>query len=164
LHAAAQPESFHQRKKGTQLTVEIRASWSDVPIILATGYGELPKGSELKLPLLRKPYARDDLAAAILKVIERRLGGQHRISCGRAASRVRQEPVTLAEQIDQAFGVAREVDAADRGGYKLRAARLERIQQHLLVRVARGSGNEARCKALAGEYQRLRHDWFSHPP
>jgi hypothetical protein len=69
LHAAAQPESFHQRKRGTQLAVEIRASWPDVPIILAPGYAELPKDSELKLPLLRKPYAQDDLAAAIVKLI-----------------------------------------------------------------------------------------------
>jgi CheY-like chemotaxis protein len=55
--------------RGTQLAVEIRASWPDVPVILATGYAELPKDSELKLPLLRKPYAQEDLAAAIVEVI-----------------------------------------------------------------------------------------------
>jgi signal transduction histidine kinase len=55
--------------RGTQLAVEIRASWPDVPVILATGYAELPKNSELKLPLLRKPYAQEDLAAVIVEVI-----------------------------------------------------------------------------------------------
>jgi CheY-like chemotaxis protein len=51
--------------RGTQLAAEIRASWPDLPIILATGYAELPKDSALVLPLLHKPYAQADLAAAI---------------------------------------------------------------------------------------------------
>ena len=33
--------------RGTELAVEIRASWPDLPVILATGYAELPKGSAL---------------------------------------------------------------------------------------------------------------------
>jgi hypothetical protein len=67
------------------------------------------------------------------------LGGQHGIACGRAARCVGQKSVTLAEQIDQALRVAREVDAADRGGHQLSAARLDRIQQDLLVGIARRS-------------------------
>ena len=55
--------------RGTQLAMEIRASWPDVPVILATGYADLPKDSGLELPLLRKPYAQEDLAAAIAKVM-----------------------------------------------------------------------------------------------
>ena len=55
--------------RGTELAVEIRASWPDLPVILATGYAELPKGRALRLPLLRKPYAQEDLAAAIVNVI-----------------------------------------------------------------------------------------------
>ena len=35
--------------KGTELAVEIRASWPDLPVILATGYAALPKGSALQL-------------------------------------------------------------------------------------------------------------------
>jgi hypothetical protein len=54
---------------GTQLALAIRASWPDLPILLATCYAELPKDSGLKLALLRKPYAQEDLAAAIVKVI-----------------------------------------------------------------------------------------------
>jgi CheY-like chemotaxis protein len=55
--------------RGTQLAAAIRAAWPDLPVILATGYAELPKGGELELPLLRKPYAQEDLAAAIVKVL-----------------------------------------------------------------------------------------------
>ena len=55
--------------RGTELAAEIRASWPDLPVILATGYAELPKGSALRLPMLRKPYAQEDLAAAIVNVI-----------------------------------------------------------------------------------------------
>ena len=46
-----------------------RASWPDLPVILATGYADLPKDSGLTLPLLRKPFAQEDLAAAIVKAI-----------------------------------------------------------------------------------------------
>lgn len=55
--------------RGTELAAEIRASWPDLPVILATGYAELPKDTQLKLPLLRKPYAQEDLAAAIVDVL-----------------------------------------------------------------------------------------------
>jgi len=57
--------------RGTQLAAEIRASWPDLPVILATGYADLPKdsGLTLTLPLLRKPFAQEDLAAAIVKAI-----------------------------------------------------------------------------------------------
>ena len=55
--------------RGTELAAAIRASWPDLPVILATGYAELPKGSALRLPVLRKPYAQEDLAAAIVNVI-----------------------------------------------------------------------------------------------
>jgi signal transduction histidine kinase/CheY-like chemotaxis protein len=55
--------------RGTELAAEIRASWPDLPVILATGYAELPKSSALRLPMLRKPYAQEDLAAAIVNVI-----------------------------------------------------------------------------------------------
>ena len=55
--------------RGTQLAALIRAAWPDLPIILATGYAELPASRELGLPVLRKPYAQEDLAAAIVKLI-----------------------------------------------------------------------------------------------
>jgi hypothetical protein len=48
-----------------RLAAEIRASWPELPIILATGHAELPKVRELQPPLLRKPHTPQDLAAAI---------------------------------------------------------------------------------------------------
>ena len=63
--------------RGTQLAAEIRASWPDVPVILATGYADLPKDSEMKLPLLRKPYAQEELAAAIGKVLGAKARASH---------------------------------------------------------------------------------------
>ena len=55
--------------RGTQLAAAIRAAWPDLPIILATGYAELPASGALELLVLRKPYAQEDLAAAIVKLV-----------------------------------------------------------------------------------------------
>ena len=50
---------------GTELAQAIAARWPATPIILATGYAELPAGSGGVLPRLAKPYRQDDLAEAI---------------------------------------------------------------------------------------------------
>jgi len=55
--------------RGTQLAAEIRTSWPELPVILATGYAELPKDSALQLPVLHKPYSQDDLAAAMGELV-----------------------------------------------------------------------------------------------
>jgi CheY-like chemotaxis protein len=57
---------------GTQLVAEIRASWPDLPVVIATGYPELPKGGNLELPRLNKPYGQDELAAMIARVMHAR--------------------------------------------------------------------------------------------
>ena len=55
---------------GSQLAAEIRASWPDLPVILATGYAELPgDADDLGLPRLDKPFGQEDLAAAIAGVL-----------------------------------------------------------------------------------------------
>jgi CheY-like chemotaxis protein len=54
---------------GTQLAAEIRAAWPDLPVIIATGYAELPEDRDRKLPRLDKPYGQDDLAAAIDRLL-----------------------------------------------------------------------------------------------
>ncbi len=48
---------------GTELARLTRQTWPTLPIILVTGYPELPKGEDHTLPWLIKPYQRDDLAA-----------------------------------------------------------------------------------------------------
>jgi FixJ family two-component response regulator len=51
--------------RGTQLIETIRAKRPDLPVILATGYADLPNGLPFGLPRLDKPYTQADLQAAI---------------------------------------------------------------------------------------------------
>jgi CheY-like chemotaxis protein len=50
---------------GLQLIQEIRAERSDLPVILATGYAELPPDADPYLPKLAKPFFQHDLAQAV---------------------------------------------------------------------------------------------------
>ena len=52
---------------GVELARQLRASWPDLPIVLATGYAELTTvpGSDIELPRLSKPFMQDDLARMI---------------------------------------------------------------------------------------------------
>ena len=49
---------------GTELIKEIRARWPDMPIVLATGYGELPPGTFVDVKLT-KPFGQEELGQAI---------------------------------------------------------------------------------------------------
>jgi len=49
---------------GTQLAEEIGRSWPDLPVILATGYADLPR-TDTRLPKLSKPFTQVDLDRAI---------------------------------------------------------------------------------------------------
>jgi signal transduction histidine kinase len=46
---------------GSQLSIELRQVMPDLPIVLATGYAELPPGMDLGLPRLSKPFSQSDL-------------------------------------------------------------------------------------------------------
>ena len=50
---------------GTELARQIRQFRPDMPVILATGYAELPNGEDPGLPRLGKPYKPEELAASI---------------------------------------------------------------------------------------------------
>jgi len=54
---------------GTQLSRLIRREWPDLPIILATGYADLPNGEDPGLPRLSKPYQQEELAGMIAQVL-----------------------------------------------------------------------------------------------
>ncbi len=43
----------------------------ELPILVATGYSELPSGGALKLPCLGKPYRESELADAIGRLLNR---------------------------------------------------------------------------------------------
>ncbi|WP_163874292.1 hybrid sensor histidine kinase/response regulator [Rhizobium laguerreae] len=57
------------RMTGAQLAQAIRSEWPDIPIILATGYAEIPEGTGIvDLPRLGKPFSQAQLAEAISRV------------------------------------------------------------------------------------------------
>ncbi len=54
---------------GTQLVEAIRSELPDLPVVLATGYAELPPGSNPGLAKLSKPFSQSDLARAIAAAV-----------------------------------------------------------------------------------------------
>lgn len=57
------------KMNGGQLAMACRDMRPDLPILLATGYAELPDGMELDLPRLAKPYMLQQLELEISKVM-----------------------------------------------------------------------------------------------
>ncbi|MBS0280507.1 MAG: response regulator, partial [Proteobacteria bacterium] len=53
---------------GMQLISAIRERWPDLPVILATGYAELPAGAAQGMPKLAKPFSETDLASTITRL------------------------------------------------------------------------------------------------
>lgn len=53
---------------GLQLARTARELKPDLPVLLATGYAELPEGVTSDLPRLAKPFMQDQLATQIAKV------------------------------------------------------------------------------------------------
>ena len=54
---------------GAQLAIEARRVVPGLPILLATGYAEMPKGATIELPRLGKPYSQVELAREIGKLL-----------------------------------------------------------------------------------------------
>ena len=54
---------------GAELARQIRQVWPDLPIILASGYAELPNAEDPRLPRLSKPFLQDELATQIAKAV-----------------------------------------------------------------------------------------------
>nr|WP_245431742.1 PAS domain-containing hybrid sensor histidine kinase/response regulator [Rhizobium sophoriradicis] len=54
---------------GAQLAQAVRTIRPTLPIVLATGYADLPAGAEVDLPRLGKPYNQDQLAREIHKAM-----------------------------------------------------------------------------------------------
>jgi CheY-like chemotaxis protein len=55
---------------GIELAQEIRAKWPNLPVLLATGYADLPEGQSTDLPRLAKPYKQEELAATLSRMLE----------------------------------------------------------------------------------------------
>ena len=54
---------------GSELVSKIRAEKPELPVILATGYAELPPGEAEGIPRLAKPFRQQDLAEAIAEAV-----------------------------------------------------------------------------------------------
>jgi signal transduction histidine kinase len=54
---------------GTELAKRIRGKWPELPVIIATGYAELPGELDPSVPRLSKPYRQQDLAAVVAQLI-----------------------------------------------------------------------------------------------
>ncbi len=57
---------------GTQLLDIVARKWPDLPVILATGYAEIPGGTIPNVPKLDKPFSGDGLAHAVHKAMTAR--------------------------------------------------------------------------------------------
>ncbi|WP_438751543.1 PAS domain-containing protein [Pararhizobium sp. O133] len=53
---------------GADLVKAARSLNPDFPILLATGYADLPPGADIEVPRLGKPYSQESLAAEIVKL------------------------------------------------------------------------------------------------
>ncbi|WP_181969922.1 hybrid sensor histidine kinase/response regulator [Paraburkholderia sp. DHOC27] len=60
------------RMTGLELATAARTLRPDLPVILATGYAELPEGADTSIPQLRKPYQQQQLVSEIRKALNRR--------------------------------------------------------------------------------------------
>jgi CheY-like chemotaxis protein len=54
---------------GTELAARIRRSWPGLPVVIATGYAELPCDGDPGLPRLSKPYRQQELAALMARLV-----------------------------------------------------------------------------------------------
>jgi PAS domain S-box-containing protein len=54
---------------GMQLAAAIKVDWPNLPILLVSGYAELPSKTPFELPKLAKPFTLDDLEDAVAKMI-----------------------------------------------------------------------------------------------
>jgi signal transduction histidine kinase/ActR/RegA family two-component response regulator len=55
---------------GVELARHIHQAWPLLPVLLASGYAELPNEQALDLPRLSKPYRQDELAAQITMLLD----------------------------------------------------------------------------------------------
>ncbi|MBV9904856.1 MAG: response regulator [Alphaproteobacteria bacterium] len=56
---------------GVELANRVRENYPELPILLATGYADLPSGERGEFPRLTKPYDQSALSAAITKLLRK---------------------------------------------------------------------------------------------
>jgi PAS domain S-box-containing protein len=55
---------------GMQLAAAIKVDWPNLPILLMSGYAELPAKTPFEVPKLAKPFSLDDLEDAVARTME----------------------------------------------------------------------------------------------
>jgi CheY-like chemotaxis protein len=56
---------------GLELAKQVRTLRPNMPILLATGYAELPDAPAMSVPRLNKPFGQKQLAAELARVLRR---------------------------------------------------------------------------------------------
>ncbi len=56
---------------GLELALQIQGTWPGLPVLLATGYADLPDGEIAGLLRLSKPYRQEELAAQVARLLDR---------------------------------------------------------------------------------------------
>uniref|UniRef100_Q07KH7 histidine kinase n=1 Tax=Rhodopseudomonas palustris (strain BisA53) TaxID=316055 RepID=Q07KH7_RHOP5 len=56
---------------GLDLAIRVKSAKPKLPIVLATGYADLPKDTPIEFPRLAKPYTQDELASALAASLDR---------------------------------------------------------------------------------------------
>jgi PAS domain S-box-containing protein len=79
---------------GLELIAAIKQEWPALPVVLATGYAELPPGTDPSLPKLAKPYQQEALAAVLAEQTCRPLRGDTIV---RLRPRAKPEPEVAAD-------------------------------------------------------------------
>jgi PAS domain S-box-containing protein len=54
---------------GAQLAEAARAGWPELPVLMVSGYAELPEGAANGIPRLAKPFREDQLARALVETV-----------------------------------------------------------------------------------------------
>ena len=54
---------------GVELAAAIKTAWPTLPVLLSTGYDELPSGIDSSLPRLLKPFREEELAQAMAELV-----------------------------------------------------------------------------------------------
>jgi PAS domain S-box-containing protein len=56
---------------GAQLADAAQAGWPDLPVLMVSGYAELPEGAAAGVPRLAKPFRQEQLAQAVAQAVAR---------------------------------------------------------------------------------------------
>jgi PAS domain S-box-containing protein len=66
---------------GIQLAAAVKVEWPDLPVLLVSGYAELPLDATRSIPKLAKPFSLDDLERAVSDlIVGSKKGGEHLVS------------------------------------------------------------------------------------